>query len=86
MLFSLGAGEEIDMGAVAKEGIVPQSVNPLGNYAVQILWEDGFNQVASFDLLASLPRVDPDDHRQRMKTGQLQQTEETSAMKILGNT
>lgn len=23
----------------------PQSINPLGNYAVQITWEDGFNQV-----------------------------------------
>jgi hypothetical protein len=25
--------------------VVPQSINPLGNYAVQISWEDGFNQV-----------------------------------------
>ena len=25
--------------------IVPQAINPLGNYAVQITWEDGFNQV-----------------------------------------
>ncbi len=27
------------------DGITPQSINPLGNYAVQITWEDGFNQV-----------------------------------------
>ena len=25
--------------------IIPQSISPLGNYAVQITWEDGFNQV-----------------------------------------
>lgn len=25
--------------------IRPQAINPLGNYAVQITWEDGFNQV-----------------------------------------
>lgn len=32
----------------------PQEVAQVGNYAVQITWEDGFNQVASFDLLLSL--------------------------------
>ena len=26
---------------------VPASVGPLGNYAVQIQWEDGFNQARS---------------------------------------
>ncbi|GFH10841.1 uncharacterized protein HaLaN_06233 [Haematococcus lacustris] len=26
------------------DGLAPQSINPLGNYAVQITWEDGFNQ------------------------------------------
>lgn len=36
------------------EDVKPQTVNPLGNYAVQISWEDGFNQVASFELLDSL--------------------------------
>jgi len=36
------------------DNIQPTTVAPLGNYAVQITWEDGFNQVASFDLLASL--------------------------------
>jgi hypothetical protein len=25
--------------------VMPESINPLGNYAVQILWQDGFNQV-----------------------------------------
>lgn len=36
------------------EELQPISINPLGNYAVQINWEDGFNQVASFELLDSL--------------------------------
>eukprot|EP00887_Chlorella_sp_A99_P003029 scaffold9.g3029.t1 len=43
------------------EGVTPGSVAPLGNYAVQIQWEDGFSQVAPFELLAQLPRLDPDD-------------------------
>ena len=29
------------------DNIRPQSISPCGNYAVQILWEDGFNQVSS---------------------------------------
>mmetsp|Transcript_20441 Transcript_20441/g.56982 ORF Transcript_20441/g.56982 Transcript_20441/m.56982 type:complete len:560 (+) Transcript_20441:41-1720(+) len=36
------------------EDVTPESINPLGNYAVQILWQDGFNQIAAFDLLESL--------------------------------
>jgi DUF971 family protein len=31
------------------ETVVPQSINPLGNYAVQISWEDGFNQVGGVE-------------------------------------
>ena len=27
------------------EGIEPQSIRPMGNYAVEITWPDGFNQV-----------------------------------------
>lgn len=27
------------------ETVTPQAINPLGNYAVQVSWEDGFNQV-----------------------------------------
>ena len=37
-----------------------ESIQPLGNYAVQISWTDQFNQVATFDLLSSLPRVSQD--------------------------
>lgn len=46
------------------EDIMPQSVNLLGNYAAQILWEDGFNQVAPFDLLVTLPCLDAADRRE----------------------
>ncbi|GLC43445.1 hypothetical protein PLESTB_001558000 [Pleodorina starrii] len=34
----------------------PTAINPLGNYAVQIAWSDGFNQVASYELLDELRR------------------------------
>ena len=33
--------------------------------ATQISWEDGFNQVAPFELLAALPRLDPADLPER---------------------
>ncbi|KAF6266708.1 P-loop containing nucleoside triphosphate hydrolase protein [Scenedesmus sp. NREL 46B-D3] len=46
-------GEALGAGDVS-EDIKPISVSPVGNYAVQIQWEDGFNQVASFELLGSL--------------------------------
>ncbi|KAK9817738.1 hypothetical protein WJX72_001464 [[Myrmecia] bisecta] len=41
------------------------AVQPLGNYAVQITWEDGFNQVAPFSLLAGLERLSPKQIQQR---------------------
>ncbi|GFR48232.1 hypothetical protein Agub_g10094 [Astrephomene gubernaculifera] len=34
----------------------PASINPLGNYAVQISWSDGHNQVAPYELLDELRR------------------------------
>ena len=36
------------------EDVEPESVQALGNYAVQITWKDGFNQVKCLDAL--LPR------------------------------
>ena len=33
------------------EDVEPESVQPLGNYAVQITWKDGFNQVICLNLL-----------------------------------
>lgn len=41
------------------EGIKPESLQPLGNYAVQISWEDGFNQVAPFVQLTEMERLIP---------------------------
>ena len=35
------------------EDIEPESVQPLGNYAVQITWKDGFNQVSTIQPLYS---------------------------------
>eukprot|EP01024_Parvocaulis_polyphysoides_P040345 TRINITY_DN36696_c0_g2_i11.p1 TRINITY_DN36696_c0_g2~~TRINITY_DN36696_c0_g2_i11.p1 ORF type:complete len:200 (-),score=41.38 TRINITY_DN36696_c0_g2_i11:332-931(-) len=40
------------------DDIKPESISTLGNYAVQISWEDGKNQVASYELLDSLPKVE----------------------------
>ena len=47
------------------DDIEPMEIRPVGNYAIQILWEGGFNQVASFDLLSSLPRLSEQELRQR---------------------
>ncbi|GMH32418.1 hypothetical protein BSKO_00252 [Bryopsis sp. KO-2023] len=76
-------GEKI-MEEVADD-IVPEAVNPLGNYAVQILWEDNFNQVASFDLLESLPRLDATERKEQLKSlGKEGGSEEvTAAQKIM---
>lgn len=41
------------------EDVQPDSLTPVGNYAVQISWPDGLNQVATFDLLCELERVVP---------------------------
>lgn len=45
--------------------IVPVEIRPVGNYAVQISWDTGFNQVASFELLSSLPRLSQDQLEER---------------------
>jgi len=39
------------------DDIGAMGVQPVGNYAVQITWEDGFNQVASYELLGSLEHL-----------------------------
>jgi hypothetical protein len=41
--------------ALPEEGHpLPLGVQPLGNYAVQISWDDGFNQVAPYEVLLGL--------------------------------
>ncbi|MCO5553666.1 hypothetical protein L7F22_007192 [Adiantum nelumboides] len=39
------------------ENIQPESVRPMGNYAVSITWPDGFSQVAPFEQLQSIERL-----------------------------
>jgi hypothetical protein len=58
-------GERILQDEDIAEDVKPQDVQPLGNYAVQITWEDGFNQVAPFELLRSLPRLSAEEAQRR---------------------
>jgi Mrp family chromosome partitioning ATPase len=39
------------------DNIEPESIRPMGNYAVAINWPDGFSQIAPYDQLASLERL-----------------------------
>ena len=38
-------GERLSRSDDIAEDMKPDTIAPLGNYAVQILWQDGFNQV-----------------------------------------
>ena len=40
-------GEKLSRSENISDDIRPDTIAPLGNYAVQILWQDGFNQVCS---------------------------------------
>ena len=40
-------GERLSRSNGISDDIKPDTIAPLGNYAVQILWQDGFNQVRS---------------------------------------
>ena len=53
------------------DDVRPAAVAPLGNYAVQITWEDGFNQVAPFELLAELERLGGEAARARAMAARL---------------
>jgi MinD-like ATPase involved in chromosome partitioning or flagellar assembly len=50
-------GERTLRDADVPEGVQPAAVAPVGNYAASITWEDGFSQVAPYELLAELPRM-----------------------------
>ena len=39
-------GERIAAGGLVADSIIPLGLQPVGNYAVLIMWEDGFNQVS----------------------------------------
>ena len=38
-------GEKMAAGGLVPDGIAPTAIQAVGNYAVLIMWEDGFNQV-----------------------------------------
>eukprot|EP00899_Mesostigma_viride_P008056 jgi/Mesvir1/17251/Mv07662-RA.1 len=50
-------GEQRLRPEMIPEDIKPQTITPVGNYAVSIQWSDGFNQVAPFDQLQAMERV-----------------------------
>ncbi|XP_057536676.1 fe-S cluster assembly factor HCF101, chloroplastic [Amaranthus tricolor] len=39
------------------EDIEPEDIRPMGNYAVEITWPDGFNQIAPYDQLQTIERL-----------------------------
>jgi hypothetical protein len=43
--------------ADVSENIEPESIRPMGNYAVAINWPDGFSQIAPYDQLQALERL-----------------------------
>lgn len=51
-------GEKMLRDEDVPDDIEPGAISPLGNYAVQITWHDGFNQVAPLELLRELPRLE----------------------------
>lgn len=50
-------GQKMLDDSTIPDDIRPADIQPLGNYAVQITWEDGHNQVAAYDLLETLERM-----------------------------
>ena len=47
-------GERLSRSNGISDDIKPDTIAPLGNYAVQILWQDGFNQVRSPAVMSQL--------------------------------
>jgi Mrp family chromosome partitioning ATPase len=60
-------GERILQDNTIPDDIRPTMFAPVGNYAAQITWEDGFSQVAPYELLADLPRLREDELEKRRK-------------------
>jgi len=58
-------GEKMVKDDDIPDNVEPANIQPLGNYAVQITWQDGFNQVAPFELLNTLPRLTVEEARKR---------------------
>ena len=66
-------GERTSRDADVPDDVEPATISPVGNYAAQIAWQDGFNQVAPYELLAELPRLGGEEvearRRRRAATG-----------------
>ena len=66
-------------------GLLAASICPLSKCAIavclqaQILWQDGFNQVAPFELLATLPALDRQQLAERRERSQVRGRNWTSA-------
>ena len=43
------------------DDLAPLEANVVGNYAVQISWPDGFSQVATFEQILKLDRIEVRD-------------------------
>ncbi|KAG5225612.1 fe-S cluster assembly factor HCF [Salix suchowensis] len=50
-------GEQKLQFADVPEDIEPEEIQPMGNYAVQITWPDGFSQIAPYDQLQTIERL-----------------------------
>uniref|UniRef100_A0A803MQ42 Fe-S cluster assembly factor HCF101, chloroplastic n=1 Tax=Chenopodium quinoa TaxID=63459 RepID=A0A803MQ42_CHEQI len=50
-------GEQMLQYSDISEDIEPEEIRPMGNYAVQITWPDGFNQIAPYDQLQTMERL-----------------------------
>ncbi|KAJ6957752.1 fe-S cluster assembly factor HCF101 [Populus alba x Populus x berolinensis] len=50
-------GEQKLQYADVPEDIEPEEIRPMGNYAVQITWPDGFSQIAPYDQLQTMERL-----------------------------
>ncbi|KAK9842847.1 hypothetical protein WJX74_003321 [Apatococcus lobatus] len=60
-------GEKILQDSDIADSVRPAAMRPLGNYAMQIDWEDGFNQVAPFEQLEGLPHLSSQDLSSRQR-------------------
>jgi len=80
-------GEKMLRDEDVPDDVEPATITPVGNYAAQIAWVDGFNQVAPYDLLQELPRLGDDEvearRQRRAAAAQEAPSEGSAAQQIL---
>lgn len=54
-------GERLLRDEDVPDDVEPAMISPVGNYAAQIVWKDGFNQIAPYELLGELERLGADE-------------------------